>query len=126
MHYVKYRLPETYRIALKLGIRHEYSTLAPHANGFLHGMCVPFPWYDFEAEAQTSLILHPTIAMDRTHQRYLQQSPTEAAAELTQLIETVKRYDGEFVWLLHNEIISDFAEWKGWRSYFDAGLRLLT
>ncbi len=125
MHYVMFRLPETYRTAVELGIHREYTTLAPHANGFLHGMCVPFPWYDLDAEVQTPLMLHPTHAMDRTHLTYNQQSPEQSVAEVQQIIEQIKKHGGKFCWLLHNEILSDFGEWQGWRAYFDGVLDLL-
>ncbi|MFK7969264.1 MAG: polysaccharide deacetylase family protein [Bacteroidia bacterium] len=116
MHFLRYRQPETLRALISSGIRHDYSTGLYHDTGFVYGVAQPFPWFDLEQNEATELMLHPTIAMDRTLVDYLKLSPKEALGRVESLMNITKSVGGEFVLLIHNDSLSEFAEWKGWRS----------
>lgn len=124
MHFLRYRLPETYRFLIEAGIRHDYTTASPDKIGFRHGMAIPFPWFDCEQNVKTSLWLHPTMAMDRTLQN-LYKTREEALAGVKKIIDTTAAFSGEFVILLHNNALSEWKEWKGWRTVFEETIRYL-
>jgi hypothetical protein len=117
MHYLRYRLPDTRRWMLELGIRHDYTTLLGTTNGFRHGMAVPFPWFDVAANHPTELLLHPTHTMDRTHQQYLQQTPERAVLQAEGIRHQVQHVGGTFTTLVHNELFAGLDEWRGWQPY---------
>ncbi len=113
-HFLRYRLPQTFRALLAAGIRHEYSLCRGHEGGFPWGMAVPFPWYDLAAETETALWLHPTLLMDRSLLSYRQLSPEAAITAADSLWQTTREVGGTFTLLLHNEVLSEGGEWAGW------------
>lgn len=41
----------------------------------------------------------------------------QAKQEIISLIDEVKKVEGEFVSVWHNESLSDYKEWQGWRKF---------
>ncbi len=119
-HFLRFRLPDTYRHLLAAGIRHDYTPCLYPSGGFPHGMAQPFFWYDLLAEQQTELLLHPTQVMDRSLQYYRGMAPQQALAHLEQLLATTRRYGGTFTLLLHNDSLSETDEWRGWSQAIQA------
>ncbi|MEZ4685284.1 MAG: polysaccharide deacetylase family protein [Bacteroidia bacterium] len=114
MHFLRYRQPETFRALIAAGIKHDYTTGLYQDVGFPYGMTQPFPWFDLEKNEETELMLHPTSLMDRTLLSYLKLTP-EAAMQLSEDVKnTIQQFGGTFIPLYHNELLSDFGEWKGW------------
>jgi hypothetical protein len=114
-HFLRYRLPDTFRYLLAAGIRDEYSLCRFQSGGFPHGMARPFLWFDLEANVATDLTLHPTLLMDRTLQQYLGLTPPEAVAYARRLVGITREVGGVFTLLLHNDSLSESGEWQGWR-----------
>jgi hypothetical protein len=56
--------------------------------------------------------------MDGTLNQYLKISPDEAQSVIKKIIEEVKKVNGTFISLWHNESLSEIREWKGWREVF--------
>lgn len=115
LHFLRYRLPETFRYLIEAGIQHDYTLGLYSEMGFRTGMAIPYPWFDLGKNEITALMLHPTLAMDRTLQAYMKLSPAEALIEVKILVEKVKEVNGTFTLLLHNDSLSESGEWKGWR-----------
>lgn len=118
-HYLMLRFRTTYRLLKSTGIKHDYSMGFAHAVGFRAGTCRPYHWFDLKKNSASLLTVHPLIAMDTTLNRYMNLSIDEAKAKVSEMIEIVKRYNGEFVSLWHNETLADINEWKGWREVFE-------
>ena len=123
MHFLRYQLPGSRRAMIDCGIRFDYSPCRVRSGGFPMGMALPFPWYDLEAEAMTSLTLVPSVMMDRTLLDYLRLSPEEGKARTEQLRRATLRANGRFVVCLHNECLSESGEWRGWRPVFSSLIR---
>ncbi|MEZ4828415.1 MAG: hypothetical protein R3C61_19305 [Bacteroidia bacterium] len=124
-HFLRYRLPDTFRFLSGSGITREFSLCRFADAGFPCGMAVPFPWFDLEKNETTNLTLYPTIAMDRTLQQYMGLGPEEAVSHLRILWKTTCEYRGLFTLLLHNDVLSESEEWKGWRAPVSAFLKEL-
>lgn len=125
MHYLKYRLPETFRYLIEAGIRDDFTLCPVRHTGFKTGMCIAYPFYDLLKDEQTSLILHPVMIMDRSLQKYNNITAGQALKEITQMIDVCRQYSGQFIILLHNNTLSETAEWKGWRKTFEKMLEYL-
>ena len=113
-HFLKYRLPYTFRELEALGIKEEYSICHFEKGGFPTGMAAPYLWYDLEEERISELKIHPTIIMDWTLVGYMKLSPWEALARTQKWIEQCKEVGGEFILLIHNESLSESGMWNGW------------
>lgn len=119
-HYLALRLPETYRRLSALEVSEDHTMGVASKVGFRAGTTRPFPFYDLEEEEMTLLMVHPFAAMDATLSRYLALEPEEGLVKLKKLCDTVKKYEGTFTLLWHNESVSDTGQWVGWRSVYES------
>ena len=117
-HYLLLSLPKTYRDLISAGIKEDYTLAYADVAGFRSSTCTPFFWYDLENEEITSLRIHPTAVMDQTLRSYMGLSPLEANKEIQKLMLNVKKVNGTFISLWHNESINDFGVWKGWQQVY--------
>ncbi len=118
-HYLVFRLPETFRNLILLNIQTDYSMgYATHV-GFRAGTSLPFRFYDLINEEETGLSLHPFAVMDVTLRQYMGLKPDEARERIELLIEKLETTGGIFTSLWHNESLSEYGEWKGWREVFN-------
>ncbi|MDG4950301.1 polysaccharide deacetylase family protein [Weeksellaceae bacterium KMM 9724] len=114
-HYIKLDLPSTYQNLLANGIQEDYSMGFADQLGFRAGTAHSFNWYDLSQEKETNLKIHPFCAMDVTLKNYLRNTPNQAHGKIRELENTIELTGGSFCMICHNESLSDFGEWKGWR-----------
>ena len=117
-HFLRFRLPLSYRNLTNLGVAEEYSMGFAAEPGFRAGTCNPFPFYDIYAEAELPLLIYPLTVMDGTLRDYHSLQPDEATRIIRELADTVKQYNGVFVSLWHNESLDGSERWKGWTSVY--------
>lgn len=117
-HFLKLRFPTTYRALIENGIEEDYTMGYASLPGFRAGTCTPFLFYELEAESETSLRITPFQVMDGTLNQYMKLSTIGAFEVCKNLIQEVKKVNGTFVSLWHNESLSEMREWKGWREVF--------
>ncbi len=118
-HYLKLTLPDTYKNLLSINILNDYSMGYASQIGFRAATCTAFTWYDLENEAITNLKIHPFMVMDQTLRKYLQLNLEESVVEISKLIQEVKKVNGTFTSLWHNESLSNFGEWRNWRTVYE-------
>ena len=119
-HFLKLNFPKSYRNLLELEITDDYSMGFASESGFRAGICTPFRFYDLEQEIETPLVVHPFPFMDGTYIYYKNMSPDEAWPEISQYIETYRKYGGEFIPVWHNRVFSQKeSEWKGWNEVYE-------
>ncbi len=114
-HFLKYRLPNTFRGLIAAGIEYDYTICNYQTGGFRTGISVRYPWFDLESNEITDLWIQPTLIMDVTLNKYLQLSPSSAVDYVKSLVEKTKKVNGHFTILLHNDALSNTGMWKGWR-----------
>ncbi len=124
-HFLRYRLPETFRHLIAAGIGHDFTLGMYSEIGFRTGMARPYPWFDLEKNETTALTLYPTLAMDRSLLAYMGLEPVAAVKEVSTLVEKVKKVNGMFVLLLHNDSLSESGEWKGWQVHIEKIIPLI-
>jgi hypothetical protein len=118
-HFLKLKFPKTYQAALKAGIKDDYTMGFASLAGFRAGTCTSFPFFDLEKNEQTLLTIHPFQIMDVTLKDYMNLSPEDAWQLTEKLMEEVKKVNGTFICLFHNESLHDLDQWQGWRQLFE-------
>lgn len=118
-HFLMLKFPNTYRNLIERDITDDYSMGFANEIGFRAGICTPFNFYDLDIESETSLKVHPFGVMDATLNLYMKLSPEEAVLRVKEMIAEVKKVNGVFTSLWHNETLSDEKQWKGWKTVYE-------
>jgi hypothetical protein len=118
-HYLQIIMPDTYRNLIKVGIREEYSMGFASALGFRASTSFPFKFYDLLEEQETNLLVYPFQIMDITLHNYLRVHAAQAMNHITKIIDEVRSVNGYFIPLWHNESLSEYGMWLGWRKVFE-------
>ncbi len=117
-HFLKMRLPDTYRYLCSIGILHDYTMGYASRPGFRASTTLSYTFYDIEQEQISFLTIHPFAVMDTTFKHYLKNTPSQAFESICKIIDEVKSVNGQFIPLWHNESMSNYAEWEGWQSVY--------
>jgi len=118
-HFLKFSLPETFHQLAQMGITDEYSMGYATHPGFRAGIAHPFLFFDLSRDTETTLRLHPIPVMDVTFRDHLQLNQDESLQRIKQIADHVRSCNGEFITLWHNESLSEYGRWKGWRSLYE-------
>ncbi len=118
-HYLRFHLPDSYNCLIENGIIEDYSMGYSDRVGFRAGTCHSFQFYDLERDCETKLRIHPFVFMDTALKNSLHLSPTQATEKIKMIVDEVYRVGGELISIWHNESLSDYKEWKGWRKVYE-------
>ncbi|MAJ05326.1 MAG: hypothetical protein CL827_00495 [Crocinitomicaceae bacterium] len=88
--------------------------------GFRAGTCTPFKFYDLENETTTDLKIVPFSYMDGVLNDHLKYSGKSSIEIVRNLKNNVKKVNGVFTSVWHNESLSNLDRWKGWREVFES------
>lgn len=122
-HFLQLQFPETYRNLIDIGITHDYTMGYASHSGFRSGLCTPSYFYDLDLEIETSLLVHPFAVMDSTLQYYMGLNPSQAIQHLKSMVDEVKKVNGVFISIWHNDSLNNMGVWKGWREVFEQLVR---
>ncbi|HSC54279.1 MAG TPA: polysaccharide deacetylase family protein [Phnomibacter sp.] len=114
MHYINFRLPDTFRQLLALGISEEYSMGYGTVNGFRAGTAHPYYWYDLAAEASTPLQIFPYAWMDANSIFEHKHTTEQALAQLQSLHDAVRTTGGVFITIAHNHLMGKDETGRNW------------
>lgn len=117
-HFIRLRMPDTYRKLTKAGIKEDYSMGFHDVAGFRAGIACPFRFFDIQMNKQEDLIIYPFAVMDRTLKDYMVLNTNLAFEEIQDIIGEVKTSGGLFISVWHNESLGDYGEWKGWKDVY--------
>ena len=117
-HFLKFRLPQSYRNYIEAGIREDYSMGYASAIGFRAGTSRPFFFYDLLREEETPLKVIPFQVMDRTLKDYMKLSAEQSQEKIRVISDAIRSTGGTFVSIWHNDAFSDQGEWKGWKDVY--------
>jgi hypothetical protein len=118
-HYLRFYMPTTFNHLISCGITDEYSMCFADLPGFRAGTCKPFLFFDVVTNEAKPLTIHPTTFMEGTFAEDLQMNPNDALIQMKQLIEEVKKVNGNFICIWHNHSLSNFGFWEGWKNVHD-------
>ncbi|MFM2138955.1 MAG: hypothetical protein RJA57_1262 [Bacteroidota bacterium] len=117
-HFIRFRLPETYRLLIDAGIREEYSMGYGGSNGFRASVASPFYWYDLEREQVTPLQLFPFCYMESTSFYKERSTPEEALQAMRSYLQEVRAVDGTLITVWHNTTLGTDPRFAGWRDAY--------
>jgi len=123
-HFLMLQFPHTYQQLISSGISKDYTMGYASMPGFRAGTCTPFPFYDLSKELETSLTIYPFQIMDGTLNQYLKLSPLEAVERISRLNAEVRKVNGTFITLWHNESLGEMRHWKNWREVYEALIKI--
>ncbi len=119
MHFLRLRLPDSYRALLGAGITEDYSMGYAEDIGFRAGISTPFYWYDLEREQTTGLLVHPFCIMDQSLKRYLKLDAERAIGYITQIKREIAQSGGVFSFIWHNSSFDGDEGWTGYDKVFE-------
>ena len=110
-HYIRFSMPETYRLLIEAGIREDYSMGYGTINGFRASVANPFYWFDLERNEVTGLQVYPFCFMDANS--YYEQKLTvkQAEEEMRGYYKICLENGGVFVSVWHNNFLGG-GEWR--------------
>ena len=111
-------LPDTYHQLLQAGIYKDFSMGYGSINGFRASYCMPFPWYDLSTELQTELTIYPYCYMEANSIFEQKFSPAEALDEMEQYCAITKQFNGTFITIFHNHLLTEQPGQIDWRNMY--------
>ena len=122
-HYIRMKLPDTYRRLISAGIKDDFSMGYGSINGFRASYCLPYKWYDLDEEKVTELTVHPFCFMEANS--YYEQHYTleQAAEELNHYYQVVKQVNGELITIWHNHLLGNKQLFGGWKEMYERFLQ---
>lgn len=122
-HYIRFSLPETFRLLAEKGIRFDFSMGYGSINGFRASVCTPYTWYDLHKEETSLLQLFPFCYMD-ANSFYEQKDDTSAALnEMRLLFSAVEKEKGVCSMIWHNTFLGTDPLYAGWRELYESFIR---
>lgn len=118
-HFLKLTLPETYRNLIDLDITDDYTMGYASQVGFRASISTTFNFYDLDMELETKLKVHPFAVMEGTLKYYMKVQPEQAMGKIAPLIDEVKKVNGTFISLWHNDTLNNRGIWEGWKSLYE-------
>ncbi len=123
-HFLRLIMPNTYRNLMDNDIMDDYTMGYASKPGFRASICTPYYFYDLDIEHETTLRINPFAVMDGTLKDYMDLTPEDALIMVKDLIDEVKKVNGTFISLWHNESLSNRLRWKGWREVYEKLLEM--
>lgn len=118
-HFLMLHLPRTYHEIINNGIKEDYTMGYSDQAGFRASICTPYYFYDIESEQVTSLTIHPFTVMEGTLKDYNNLDIEQSKKVIFNLIDEVRKVNGSFISLWHNESMSNQKRWIGWDKLYE-------
>ena len=118
-HYLRFRVPDTWRMWEAGGMKVDGTAGFADAEGFRCGTGDVFPTFDVRSRKPLQLRERPLIIMDATLAVYRKVSADAALAVFRQYIDVALRYRMPLTILFHNNSF-DEVRWPGWRKTYQA------
>ena len=125
-HYLRMELPHTYQKLVDIEIEEDYTMGYASQYGFRASTCTPFNFYDLGFEIQTPLKVYPFAVMDGTLKDYLNYTPKKAFNTIINLANEVKKVNGTFITIFHNESVGGSGRWRTWNKLYVSLLKELS
>jgi hypothetical protein len=114
-HYLRLSLPGTYENLIENNITADYTMGFAELPGFRAGTCTPFYFYNLAKDTTTDLMIYPSTFMDATFIYDLKTSEEHTLKVMKQLIDEIKKVNGCFIPIWHNNHLSNRGKWASVR-----------
>lgn len=109
-HFLRFSVPQTWKIYNNIGITQSSSMGFSTLCGFRSGTCKSYPVFDIQNRIVLKINEHPLIVMDEAAKKST-SSVDKFWKKINQLKQIVRQYNGNFVFLWHNNNF-ELEEWK--------------
>ena len=116
-HYLRFEAPATPRLHHRLGFRIDSTLGFAEHEGFRHGTCHPFRYFDLLENRPLDVWEMPLMLMDSTLFNLRKLDAEKARAVTGDLLDTCRRFGGAAVCLWHNTLW-DELDCPGWGRHF--------
>jgi hypothetical protein len=116
-HYLRFSNPETWQIWDDMGLKFDGTIGYEYDCGFRAGVCYEYPVFNILTRKKLNLVEQPLIFMEAS-MRDKYPAEEDFMNKLNHLVNTVKKYHGNFSFLWHNSNILSF-EWQSLGSKYD-------
>jgi len=118
-HYLQFETDKTPALLENAGIQHDSTLYFAEHIGFHNSYCLPFRIYDIINDRPTNVWEVPLNVMDGTLSRakYMNITRESAKEKVFDLIMEIKKFNGCFTLLWHNNYFSDY-KYSGWQNFF--------
>lgn len=122
-HFIRFALPDTYRLLIEAGITDDYSMGYGSINGFRAGTSLSFCWFDLVQNHPTDLRIHPFCYMEANSFFELHHTIDQAAEEWERLERSVRAVNGRMITIWHNTLLGTQKRFAGWRDRYAQWIR---
>ncbi|GAO41830.1 DUF7033 domain-containing protein [Flavihumibacter petaseus] len=118
-HFLKFSLPLHYERLLALDVTQEFSMGYGTTNGFRASICSSYNWFNLAKNESTELTIYPFCFMDANALYEQKLNPQEAYAELMRYYAAVKKVQGCFITIWHNNFLGTDPAFIAWRNVYE-------
>ncbi len=118
-HYIRMKLPDTYRLLIAAGIKEDYSMGYGSINGFRASYCLPYKWFDLEKNTTTPLSIYPFCYMEANSYFEQKYSADRALEELEHYYKVTKNVSGLLITIWHNHFLGTDKMFTGWKEVYE-------
>lgn len=118
-HYLRLKMPFSYRKLCEAGINEDFSMGYPDEPGFRAGTARPFCFFDVLKDEKTSLKVYPFQVMDETLFGKKKLNPEDAMNVVSELIGEVRKTGGVFISIWHNTSLLNSESCRNQRKVFE-------
>jgi hypothetical protein len=117
-HYLRFKVPDTWRQWQEAGLVYDSTMAYPGMEGFRCGTCRPFHPFDPQQGVEMQLWERPLIVMDGTLIHYRNLAPQDGQARILEIARRCRDVRGMFTLLWHNSTL--VYEDPQWTSVYQA------
>jgi hypothetical protein len=122
-HYLRFSVPNTWQIWEDYGMRWDSTLSFADKEGFRCGVCYEYSVFNILTRKKLNLKEKPLIVMEGNFTIYQKDiKPIDMKDKIKKLINEVKKYDGEFVFLWHNSSFNT-KEWEEYKYIYEEVLK---
>jgi hypothetical protein len=118
-HFLRFEVPKTLQIWEDHDMSWDSTLSFADKEGFRCGVCYPYSVFNILTRKKLNLKERPLIVMEGSFATYQPDiAPQEMESKIKQLMEEVKKYNGEFVFLWHNSSFNTII-WKKYQDIYE-------
>jgi hypothetical protein len=119
-HFLRFAVPETWRIQANAGLDYDSTVGFAKENGFRAGTCREYPVFDLTERRELALRERPLVMMEVASPEFLAHDLEGAAAKALALVAECRRLNGQAVLLYHNSSLPSSRQRAHYRDLVEA------
>ena len=125
-HYLVSNMVEWLNVLLENGITDDYTMGYADTIGFRLSTCRAVKWLDPYSKSVKNLVLHPLTIMEctLTASQYMKLDQSSTIKTIKEMIDIIDDYNGDFCFLLHNNIVANFGN-RWWKKGYEEMIEYL-